>query len=341
VVLAVDASGMARTIAAIAHGFRHFDSKLNLAGLICNRVGSHGHLDLLRTASAEVVPVLGGFPDDRAIAFPERHLGLLSAIGDAVPQKRFDAWAAKAIEWLDLDAILTIARAATPVPAFYEESGGAPRRCRIGIARDDAFHFYYEDNLRRLEIAGAELIDFSPIGDTALPEIDGLYFGGGYPEVAAARLSANRAMIEAVRAFAASGGPIYAECGGLMYLARAIRTVEGQAWPMLGLLPADAVMSDRLQALGYAEVTTTAPSILGPAGVEFRGHQFRYSTLEPSPSGSERIYYVRTRWGGNQFAEGYRIGNVIGSYVHAHWASNSGIPAALVQSCTQWRAKQQ
>jgi len=342
VLLAVDASGMARTVAAVAHGFAHFDPHLKLAGLICNRVGGRGHLDLLRAASAEV-PVLGGFPDEGRFAFPERHLGLLSADDKSVAQPLFDAWAQLAERWLDLDAILAIARSA-PVLAVpqtaerWPRSGAAGPRCRIGIASDDAFHFYYEDNLRRLEAAGAEMVHFAPTRETRLPEVDGLYFGGGYPEALAAELSGNGAMIEAVRSFARSGGPIYAECGGLMYLSEGIRTPDGRSWPMVGLIAGAAVMSERLQALGYVEVETRAESILGPGGLRMRGHQFRYSTLTPAPERMERVYAVRPRWG-EAFVEGYRTGNVLASYVHIHWASNPKAAQGFVNSCAAWRAR--
>ena len=218
-----------------------------------------------------------------------------------------------------------------------KRSESAPTHCRIGVALDDAFHFYYEDNLKRLEALGAEIVNFSPAQDPEIPAVDGLYFGGGYPEALAHELSANRTMIEAVRSFAARGGPVYAECGGLMYLARAIRTLDGASFPMAGLIPADAVMHDRLQALGYVEVETVAPSILGTRGLRFRGHQFRYSTLAPEPHGIERVYAVRPRWGG-QFTEGYRTGNLLASYVHAHWASNPSAAAGFVKSCVQFRA---
>jgi len=336
VLLTVDASGMARTIAAIAHGFSHFDPQLKLAGLICNRIGSRGHLALLKAASTET-PVLGGFPLDAELAFPERHLGLLTADEETLPQARFDAWAHRAGEWLDLDTILAFARSAPALPETESTQPPVARPCRIGIARDAAFHFYYDDNLRRLEASGAELINFSPISDVSLPPAGGLYFGGGYPEAAARQLSSNQPMIEAVRTFAARGGPIYAECGGLMYLARAIRALDGKSWPMAGLIPADAVMNDRLQALGYAEVETSEASLLGPAGVKFRGHQFRYSTLDPLPAAIAHIYRVRPRWGGGEFAEGYHLNNVVASYVHAHWASNHAIPDAFVQACADWR----
>lgn len=341
VILVTDASGMARTVAAIAHGFAHFDPALRLAGLICNRVGSRGHLDLLRTASREV-PIVGGLPENSAAAFPERHLGLFSANEKHVPSEHLEAWGRLAAEWFDLDAMIAIAQSAPPLEtgaaADDAQSPGGTPRCRIGVALDEAFHFYYEDNLRRLEALGAEIVNFSPARDRELPAVDGLYFGGGYPEAVARELSSNRAMIEAVRGFAARGGPVYAECGGLMYLTRAIRTLDGESFPMIGLIPAEAVMQDRLQALGYAEVQTVAPSLLGPSGLRFRGHQFRYSTLEPAPEGVERVYSVRPRWGGD-FAEGYQTANVLASYVHAHWASNPSAAAGFVDSCSRFHGR--
>jgi cobyrinic acid a,c-diamide synthase len=340
-ILVVDASGMARTIAAVAHGFARFDPALRLGGLICNRVGSRGHLDLLRTASHEV-PILGGLPENAAAAFPERHLGLYSANEKLVPRELLDQWGRLAAEWFDLDAIIALARSAPPLRVGAEihdsRSEIATPRCRIGVALDDAFHFYYEDNVKRLEALGAEIVNFSPVRDSELPAVDGLYFGGGYPEALADELSSNRAMLDAVRAFSQRGSPIYAECGGLMYLTRAIRTLDGLTFPMAGLIPADAVMHDRLQALGYVEVETVAPTILGAAGLHFRGHQFRYSTLAPEPDGVERVYAVRPRWG-SEFAEGYRAANLLATYVHAHWASNPSAAAGLVESCATFRER--
>jgi len=341
VLLVADASGMARSIAAVAAGYAHFDRALNVAGVICNRVGSRGHLDMLRMASAEV-PVVGGLPGNAELAFPERHLGLRSADEDAVPQRLFEAWGKLASEWLDLDAIISIARAAPQLEvdgSRTSRSNGRPA-CRIGLAWDDAFHFYYEDNLRRLEEFGAEIVRFSPSHDYRLPEVDGLYFGGGYPEVLARELSSNQRMIDAVRDFAESTRPIYAECGGLMYLAEAIRTLDGRTWPMTGLIPGVAVMSPRLQALGYVEVETRAASILGPIGTRFRGHQFRYSILDRD--GAEalpHLYTVRPKWGA-EFEEGYTREDLVASYVHAHWASNPAVAEAFVRACANVRARQ-
>jgi cobyrinic acid a,c-diamide synthase len=336
VVAVLDASGMARTAAAVAGGLAAFDPGVRVGALVCNRIGGRGHLDLLRQAVA-APPVLGGLPARPELAFPERHLGLVTAaeaLGDGV----IAGWARIAEEWLDLDALLALARSAPALelpdpPARGAGRGARPPRCRIGVARDEAFHFYYEDNLGRLEAAGAELVPFSPVHDAGLPPVDGLLLGGGYPEVHAEALAANRPMLVAVRALAAARRPIYAECGGLMYLASAIRTVDGREHAMVGLLPGVAVVHERLQALGYAEVTTRAPTALGPAGLRFRGHEFRNSDLEVAPS-VPRAYDV-SRLGGAPREEGYALGSVLASYVHAHWASCPAAAEAFVAACAR------
>jgi cobyrinic acid a,c-diamide synthase len=336
VLLVLDASGIARTVGAIALGFSSFDKHVDLAGMICNRAGSRGHLALLREAKP-AIPIVGGLPADVASAFPERHLGLIRAAADAGIGTRIAAWRELVEKWCDVEHLLKIARAARPLHLPELDLGARRKsaRCRIGVALDDAFHFYYPDNLLRLEALGAEIVHFAPTRDTELPPVDGLYFGGGYPESCAHALSLNRAMIESVRKFAVRGGPIYAECGGLMYLSRGIRTLDGRFWPMAGLFDSEAVMHERLQALGYVEVETRAASILGDGGQQFRGHQFRYSTLHPEPK-AEHLYTVRPRWGGEPFAEGYRSANVVASYVHAHWASNPSIAEAFSAACARF-----
>jgi cobyrinic acid a,c-diamide synthase len=337
VLLVVDASGMARTIAAVAKGFASFDRDLELAAVICNRVGSRGHLELLREALSDP-PIVGALPEEPSLRLPERHLGLVRADERSVPEALLTELGARAAEWCDLDAIVEIGRRAAALPAESAgeaSSGGACSRCRIGIAFDEAFHFYYEDNLRRLEALGAELVRFSPVRDRRLPPVDGLYLGGGYPEVHAEALSANRSMHEDVRAFAAAGRPIYAECGGLMYLAAGIRTLDEHVHPMVGLIPRQVVMRERLQALGYVEVETREHSLLGPAGLRFRGHEFRYSELQGASPELDRLYSVRSRRGDPAFREGYRCGSVLASYVHAHWASNPLAAEGFVDTCAR------
>lgn len=326
----IDASGMARTIAAVAHGLGSLDRELKIAGVFANRVGSRGHLDLLKSAClhAGAPPVLGGLPKEAKLAFPERHLGLRTA-DEAVPDSQLAGWGALADEWCAPEAILRVAQAAPPfdyAPAALR-SGRTEGAVKIAIAQDEAFHFYYEDNLRRLESLGAQLVPFSPIRDAKLPDADGVYLGGGYPELHAAQLSANGSMRESLRQFR---GPIYAECGGLMYLADAIRTLDGATHPMCGRVAGTAVMQPKLQALGYVEVETQKKTLLGGAGLRFRGHQFRYSNLEGANGG---LYSVRKRRGGATSLEGYGGDNLVASYVHAHWASNPLIAEGFVQSC--------
>ncbi|HLJ87093.1 MAG TPA: cobyrinate a,c-diamide synthase [Candidatus Angelobacter sp.] len=335
VLAVIDCSGMARTVGAIAHGLATFDPDLRLAGVLCNRIGSKGHLDILRRGSSNV-PVFGGLPVAATLGFPERHLGLHAASHSGVKDDVLTEWGKRVAEWFDLDRIIEVASAAPALENTEDANLGQQQSeavCRIGIARDAAFHFYYEDNLRQLQNLGAHLVPFSPIADVDLPDVDGLYLGGGYPELHADSLSANQAMRERVRAFANAGRPIYAECGGLMYLTSAIRTLDGTSHPMVGLIPGEAVMKDRLQALGYVEVETTGPSILGAAGLRFRGHQFRYSELQDLAPEIDRVYRIQRRRTGDALPEGYRNQCVVASYVHAHWASNPMVAKGFVRSC--------
>lgn len=342
VLLVCDAGGMARSIAPLAKGFSTFDAELQISGLICNRIGSRGHLELLRKATGGVPPVVGGLPKEAVLAFADRHLGLHSADRVTVPEDVFVAWGNRVSEWCDVEGILALARDApdlADIPAM-ERLVGAGARCRIGLAFDEAFHFYYDDNLRRLESLGAELVRFSPIHEAHLPEVDGLYFGGGYPEVHAEALSRNQSMRKEVASFAASHGPIYGECGGLMYLSHGIRTLDGTLHAMVGLIPGEAEMTDRLQALGYVEVETQNATMFGQPGLRFRGHQFRYSDFRLQAE-VERVYRVRRRRVGEVLREGYRVGNTLASYVHAHWASNPLVAQGFVHACTDYARRPQ
>jgi cobyrinic acid a,c-diamide synthase len=334
VLAVVDAAGVARTLAALGRGLQAFDPALRLVGLFANRVGSRGHLDLLRSACAREIPVIGGLPVSNEIAFPERHLGLRTADRAAVPDALFAAWGGLIAEWCEPAALLALADSAPPLPQPEPHRPAQARACRLALARDEAFHFYYDDNLRRLEALGAELVPFSPRDDQALPpDIDGIYLGGGYPESHAEALSANTRMRQQVRDFA---GPIYAECGGLMYLSAAIRGNDGCEHPMVGRVAGVAVMRERLQALGYVEVETQRPTVLGPAGLRIRGHQFRYSSLEGAPV-EGLAYRVRRRRDSATHGEGYGDGRLLASYVHVHFASNPLAAEGLVASCRRFR----
>jgi cobyrinic acid a,c-diamide synthase len=335
IMLVVDASGIARTLAAIVRGFTEFDRELRVAGVFCNRLGSRGHLELLRESVSQP-PVLGGLPSDQALVFPERHLGLRTADERAVPDSIFVRLGAAISQWCDLTALI---EAANTAPALECELSVtkqivAPPRCKIGIAFDEAFHFYYEYNLALLRSFGAELVYFSPISDRKLPDVDGIYIGGGYPELHAEALAANHSMCEQIADFAAAGGAVYGECGGLMYLSSGITTLDGQNFPMAGVIPGQTIMHERLQALGYVEVETETDSVIGPAGLRFRGHQFRYSELEPLTE-LNWAYRMTRHYDGQIMPEGYRLKNVLASYVHAHWASNPAIADRLVEVCAR------
>jgi cobyrinic acid a,c-diamide synthase len=224
-----------------------------------------------------------------------------------------------------------------PLPKGEETAPASPRKVRLGIARDEAFHFYYADNLEAFEQAGTEWVHFSPISDSRLPaDLDGLYFGGGYPEMYAARLAGNAAMLADVRQFAASGRAIYAECGGLMYLGESLAALDGVRYPLAGVLPIQTAMLSKLKSLGYSEVTLREDSLWGPRGTTFRGHEFHYSEFtEPFPDDSDwqRVYSVMQRSGEPVEFEGYQKGRILASYVHAHVASHPRLIESFMANC--------
>lgn len=330
VVLVLDASATARTAAALVHGLHTFDPGLRLAGVVLNRLGSERHYQICRDAilHATDVPVLGWLPRDPEIAVPERHLGLVLAGEHPMD---IDRLADRAAGTLDVDGLLEIARAAPPLAAPGPDPLPSPvarRRAAIALARDAAFDFYYQDNLDLLRDLGAELRPFSPLRDAALPEGCGaLYLGGGYPELHAAALSANAAMREAVRRFAASGRPVYAECGGLMYLAEALVDADGATHPMVGAVPGVSEMRPRL-TLGYREVEALADSPLARRGWPLRGHEFHHSALREPPA---RPAYRRRGGEETEGVVGGPAGNVLASYIHVHFGAAPRLAERLVQ----------
>ncbi|HXW16498.1 MAG TPA: cobyrinate a,c-diamide synthase [Terriglobia bacterium] len=339
VVLVVDASSVARSVAALVHGFETFDPEVKLLGVIFNKVAGPTHYALLRDAveSACGAAPLGYLPRDQRIQIPERYLGLFTAGEDLLPDSNWSLLAGIAEEHINLEKLLGSAAsfdAQTPAG----ESALTRARVRVGVARDRAFCFYYEDNLDALRAAGAEIVEFSPMKDVALPvNLDALYFGGGYPELYAELLSANESMIVSLRRFADEGGAIYAECGGLMYLADKIVTRDGKAFPMAGILPLSVQMTERLVNFGYAEVCLTADCIWGVAGSRARGHSFHCSTIaDPGPM--DQTYRVSYTLAQREESEGFHIKNVLASYIHLHFLSCRGLAATFVANVQ--RAKQ-
>jgi cobyrinic acid a,c-diamide synthase len=316
VILVVDASAIARSAAALVHGFETFDPAVKVAAVIFNKVGGVGHYQLLKdalTSGTRAVP-LGYLSSDERIRIPERYLGLITAGEKLLPDSALSLLGQLAEGSIDLDKLLECAtsvpapRQAAPAPDAMAWS--AERSVRIGVARDKAFCFYYEDNLDSLRQAGAEIVEFSPLEDQGLPAaLDALYFGGGYPELFAGQLSANSRMLASIKQAAQEGLPIYAECGGLMYLANEIVTKDRVAFPMAGVLPLRVQMTDRLVNFGYHEVSFTRDCLLGPAGTRVRGHSFHCSKMiDAGPL--ERVYKTRSSLTDREEPEGFSIGNV-------------------------------
>jgi cobyrinic acid a,c-diamide synthase len=334
IVLVIDVQAQARSAAAVVLGFEMFDPELILAAVIANRVGGDAHAHGIREAIAARcrARVVGALAYDPQVALTERHLGLVTAGEGGFTEDKRTRLADLVERGIDLDGLLELA---APVHVPTENvPPGVPRtpRVRIGVAHDAAFCFYYRDNLALLRGAGAELVYWSPLTDSALPVVDGLYLGGGYPELHASALAANKAILNSVRVFAAEGRPIYAECGGLMYLAEALEDLDGATHPMVGLLPATVRMRPRRLSLSYTEVTFQAASPLGPSGTVARGHEFHFSSLDPVPATVPRAYRLRRRRG-DERDEGYQIGNALLSYVHLHFASNPHMAASFVEAC--------
>ena len=336
VLLVVDARSQGRSAAALVLGFTRFAPDLEFAGVILNRVGSSRHAQILRAALSSVPglpPVVGCLPKTEELALPERHLGLVTAdelVKDGSFFPRLADWTER---HLDLDFLMrggesTSEDRENTVKSKDLTPGVRTPRVRIAVARDEAFCFYYPENLELLQAAGAEIVFFSPLRDAALPPgIRGIYLGGGYPELHAGRLAANESLRRQMAAAAGEGVPIYAECGGFMYLAREI-----DGLPMCGAFPAAARMLPRRKALGYREVTLTSDGPFGAAGTVLRGHEFHDSQMD-LPGAVARDYRLHRPDGEDLGVEGYRIGNVLGSYVHLHFGSNPKAAGRFVDFC--------
>jgi cobyrinic acid a,c-diamide synthase len=322
VLLVVDANAMARSAAAIVHGYRTFDPDVDVAGVIFNRVGSDHHEELLRDAVADLgVPVLGALRRDARVVAPERHLGLVPAVErEERTRAALDALAEAVARYADLEAIERLARAAPDVlgAAWSPDPPSEPvaSGTRIAIARGPAFSFHYEENLELLAAAGAELVGFDPTLDEALPEgARALILAGGFPEVFGAELEANARLRAAIATFARDGRPILAECGGLLYLCE---TLDDHA--MCGVLPARGRMAGRL-TLGYREATAATATPWLDAGTRVRGHEFHYSALETP--GGEPAWTLAVR--GAMRPDGIVAGGVQAGYLHVHWAAHPDV----------------
>jgi cobyrinic acid a,c-diamide synthase len=342
VFLVVDAKGYARSIAALVEGFIEFDPDIRIGGVIFNNVSSENHARILREAVESNLPsvrVLGCILRDRLLHLPSRHLGLMTAEEVDLSQEYLDHLVEVIRGSIDLGVLWAAASSGEIIDRPAKAPAMAPS-VRIAVARDAAFCFVYECNLRLLTEAGAELVEFSPLADASLPEgISGIYLPGGYPEVHAKDLAANTAMLDAVRGAVEAGMPVYAECGGFIYLTRGVTDDLGNIDSLkgfVGIFPVTTSMLDHRKTLGYREISLREESILGRRGTVVRGHEFHYSEMEEMPDGIDRLYQVR-KGQSDLGTEGYRYKNCLASYIHLHFASNPGVAAALVAACKKYK----
>jgi cobyrinic acid a,c-diamide synthase len=341
ILLVVNAHGAARSLAALVKGYVEFDPDLRVAGILANHCGSDRHVawlsDSLRSAS--LPPIMAGISHGAFTTLHSRHLGLVTANHENLSSNELFRLADALERHASIESIVRLARSAGKLSWDRPVSDGKAgmRGVTIGIASDSAFHFYYPDNLDELVSQGCKLVRFSPLTEDRLPEnLDGLYIGGGYPEEHAEALSENQTMIESIRQFAAKGSPVYGECGGLMYLARGIETLNGKRYSLVGLLPNWTRMAIRLESLGYVEVTLTRDSLMGLQGTRLRGHEFHYSRLIGNPvddASWHSVYALKRRRSESTSSEGFQHNRTLASYVHLHWASHRETVKHFIECC--------
>ncbi len=341
VILIVDATKMTRTAAALVLGCRMLDSGMDLRGVILNRVGGARHERVLREAieTATCIPVIGSVSKLPLENFPQRHLGLLPLHEHPRAGEFLDEAAEIISGSVDLDRLLEAARTAgdlyyaTP-PVLLE-----PRdeTLRIGVLKDSAFQFYYPENLEALKGRGAELVFVSALSHSPLPDLDALYIGGGFPETHAERLAENSIFKESLLKAAQDGLPIYAECGGLMYLSRNLR-IDEDVYPMVGVFPLETVLERKPQGHGYIEVEISAPNPFYPGGTKLKGHEFHYSYVTGLDNpGASYAFRVTRGHGMDGTRDGICVDNALGTYVHVHALGEPLWAEGILKSALNYR----
>jgi cobyrinic acid a,c-diamide synthase len=338
VVLVIDAKSVGESAAAIALGFKMYDQEVNLAGVIINRLGSKNHQNMICEALEKIkIPVLGCIYRNEALHMPERHLGLTPVTehdaSDMISQLQEQISAQ-----VNIEELLKIAHHSSKLSNTLELTNNTPQflpKVRIGVAQDEAFSFYYPESLDILKTLGADIVPFSPIKDTELPQVDGLLFGGGFPEMFVNELADNISMRQSIRQACQEGMPVYAECGGFMYLTKQIIDFNGQEYDMVGVIPAKCNMESKLQTVGYVEATALADSVLCAAGDVLRGHEFHFSQMKYEDSIESfpwAFEFKKTRTG-EVYPGGYAYNNIVASYLHMHFAGNEQNALRFLTKC--------
>jgi cobyrinic acid a,c-diamide synthase len=345
VLLVIDVGSMGESAAAVALGFKNYADSPKIAGVLLNNVGSEGHRRSVEDAIWDTakLPVLGALRTVPALDIPQRQLGLLPVTENKEWARTIGILSETISRDVDLDLLLRIANKAELLPlvpkkVFLGKPDSGPR-VRLAVAYDDAFNFYYPENLELLEEHGAEIVPFSPLEDAHLPQdAAGIYLGGGFPEIFVEPLARNRAMAESIQRAYANGAPIYAECGGLMYLGRSLRTESGTRYEMAGVVPVDVEMDGEIHRFGYRQLLTLEENILSPRGQFYRGHEFHWSRITGHNGGLKPAYQMQNAEGDVIGYEGFVAPNLLASYVHLHFGQNPLLVDKFVQHCREYTA---
>ncbi|MBE6493506.1 MAG: Ni-sirohydrochlorin a,c-diamide synthase [Methanosphaera stadtmanae] len=321
VILIINSRSLVRSAAAMTLGFKALDSKINIQGVILNNVKSQKHYLKTKEAVEKLsnTQVLGGITRDSSITMEQRHLGLIPAVEQERIKSFVDKWGELIKENIDLDLLIEIMKDSPKLEDNYEEIWSketTKQKTKIGIPFDEAFNFYYHENIEALESNNAEIVYFSPIHDDAIPDVDALYMGGGYPEIFSKELSDNKSMLKSIKKFSDDNHPIYAECGGLMYLSKDINNNE-----MVNVFPYKSMLTKKVQGLSYtiAEVTQKNPIL--EVGTSYHGHEFHYSKVEYTGNNKNDFAFKMKRGVGiTGEYDGLLKNNTLASYIHTHTA---------------------
>ena len=331
VILVIDAKSMGTSAAAVALGFREFDKSINLAGVILNRLGSDSHKKMIVDALDRLgIKCFGAIRRNDEFILPERHLGLVPTTENKSVDVIKKICAAVETQ-VDIDALITLAKNSAPLEGFIYDKKISPT-IKIAVARDEAFSFYYGESLRELEKLGAEIVFFSPLNDETLPEnISGLIIGGGFPEMFSARLEQNKKIRAEIFNAAQSGLPIFAECGGFMYLMRELIDFDGKSFEMCGAIDGAATMTNKLQTVGYVEAEILKDCAIGRAGDKIRAHEFHFS--KEIKTADEKIFKCKRMRTGKEYFAGAAKKNLVASYLHIHFAGCPNAAKNFVDAC--------
>ena len=338
VILVVNARGVAQSAGAVVMGFKEFDREVNLAGIVINNVASQNHYDIIKKAIEEScsVAVLGYLKKQSDITIPERHLGLIPSEEKKINSALYDKLGQMVLETIDIDKLQEIAGSAAVFPDYNRSifiERGSSLDVTLAVARDSAFCFYYQDDIDLFEALGAKIIEFSPLADKSLPDgIDGIFMGGGFPELFADRLMKNESMMSSILEAHKQGTVIYGECGGMMYLLEKLIDCEGRSFKMSGVLIGTSRMENRRQGLGYVITDATCDNIICESADTFRAHEFHWSKLQDVPDDTVFAYNTRKSNGKKTGIDGICKSNVLASYTHIHFSSNPDLAKSILST---------